>query len=834
VVALKNRARVGNPAQLEEDTNRLGPDTKLESTICSVCTMATNQNPNDDQEFLQKLTALKYILSRVRSDLHARRSWNNKKQKNEYYKRPKDGAPPQLITDAMLHRHITAPDGTNDAHLGVYPLLPGADTILCAVLDFDDHGGAMQWGEFIALVKPVIDAARAVGLNPWCVRSGGGHGLHAWFSWDLEDPQNTADVRALLTTIIEECGFSEGAGGGVQGGKIEIFPKSLYATIQEPGNLIALPFARASTWLDKELQPTNKPTQQITSHPVPKQATNIVSLDEYRAEREGAEASFQGGNTLETAKAALAHIPPDCGYDLRQKLGMALKAAFGDEAFEPWLEWIKQCGNDSYKGEREHRYHWNSFRERKNGKKVTLGSLYWHAEENGWVRPKKEVKAKLPPLAAAVALLDGKDEWQRVFAFDTFANRIILLKPFPTARDSVDTYPRELTDADIICITIWIQNQYIKISSGVTYEALTEIAQRAAFHPVREYLRGLQWDGVKRCDTWLIEHFGAEDTPFNRAVGARWLIAAVARVMKPGCLVKNVPVLEGPQDMGKSSALRIMAVRDEWFTDHMSDPGKKDALEESQGKWIVEFAELANMQRTESERIKSYLSTPIDRFRPSYARKASDFPRQWVGAATINPGASGYLKDETGAVRFWPVQCANGWKTFQTVDTDKLRSVRDQLWAEATARYNAREKWWLHEDMLRAAQTEEAEAREQEDPREPMLRKYLKLRPYAQTADILLHLGYELDRPDLKRLQTEIGAMMCRLKWVRWRAKHDISGPNGAGYYYFPPGTTNPVTYAQLLVNNQLAVTMQLAGQQKNEAKHLRPDPGGEGDDPPF
>ena len=174
-----------------------------------------------NQECSQKLAALKYILARVRSDLHARRYWDNTAKRFVYFKRPINcNAPPEPLGDARLHRHLTAPDGDNDSHIGVYPLLPDSDTLLCAVLDFDDHGGAMQWSEFIALVKPVLDACRLAGLNPWCVRSGGGHGLHAWLFWDADSAQNTFDVRALLTQIIEQCGFTEGAAGGCWGRRL--------------------------------------------------------------------------------------------------------------------------------------------------------------------------------------------------------------------------------------------------------------------------------------------------------------------------------------------------------------------------------------------------------------------------------------------------------------------------------------------------------------------------------------------------------------------------------------------------------------------------------------
>jgi predicted P-loop ATPase len=326
------------------------------------------------------------------------------------------------------------------------------------------------------------------------------------------------------------------------------------------------------------------------------------------------------------------------------------------------------------------------------------------------------------------------------------------------------------------------------------YRFLSDLARQRSFHPVRDYLRGLKWDGVERLPTWLVVHLGAKDTPFNRAVGTCWMIGGAARVMKPGCLMKNVLVIEGPQDLGKSKAFGILAVRQEYFTDHLSDLSRKDALEETLGKWIIEFAEFDAMRRAENNRLKSFLATLVDHFRPSYERKARDFPRQWVGVATINPGGTGYLKDETGNVRFWPVECAVGWPEGQKIDAETLMAVRDQLWAEATCRYDRGEKWWLADAEIEKEQREAAAERLEDDPREKRLREIVEGRLWIQMDDILLGLGYGQAERDMRGLQTQIGALMVRLGWMRWRGRS--GGPNGPGYYYFPPGAGDLTVYA--------------------------------------
>src|SRR6185369_14361928 len=110
------------------------------------------------------------------------------------------------------------------------------------------------------------------------------------------------------------------------------------------------------------------------------------------------------------------------------------------------------------------------------------------------------------------------------------------------------------------------------------------------FHPVREYLDGLAWDGTKRLDRWLAAYLGAADTPYTQAVGERWMISAVARIYRPGCQADSVLILEGQQGIKKSSALAELG--SPWFSDRLSEFGSKDAAMEMAGIWIIELAEL--------------------------------------------------------------------------------------------------------------------------------------------------------------------------------------------------------------------------------------------------
>src|SRR4029077_167441 len=197
-------------------------------------------------------------------------------------------------------------------------------------------------------------------------------------------------------------------------------------------------------------------------------------------------------------------------------------------------------------------------------------------------------------------------------------------------------------------------------------------------------LQGLHWDGVERVDTWLAAYLGAEGTEYARAVGSRWLISAVARIFRPGAKADCCLILEGAQGIRKSTALRTVA--GEYFTDELADLGSKDAAMQTRGVWIIELSELDNLSHAEVARIKAFMSPHTDLFRPPYGMRLVESPRQCVFAGTVNHGS--YLRDETGGRRFWPVVCGK-------IDIAELQRDRDQLWAEAKAKYRSGASWWL-------------------------------------------------------------------------------------------------------------------------------------------
>ena len=292
-------------------------------------------------------------------------------------------------------------------------------------------------------------------------------------------------------------------------------------------------------------------------------------------------------------------------------------------------------------------------------------------------------------------------EFRNKMKLDFFSNNIMVDGLLPWKRESSAFWSYN----DTLQLQLWLQGRGLpRMRYEIADRGLKHASQQNLYNPVRDYLCGLQWDGVPRLDTWLGDYFGVADSEFVRAISPKVLIAAVARAFNPGCKVDTVLVLEGNQGIGKSTAISNL-FGEQFTTDNIPDLSNKDAEIQLQGVWAVELAELTQFKRNELETVKAFISRTIDRYRPPYERRAQSFPRQCVFFATTNE--STYLKDSTGGRRFWPIHCTE-------INLDGLLKNRDQLWAEAVHRFSNNEQWWLNfeEDKLAAI---EQESRFEED-----------------------------------------------------------------------------------------------------------------------
>lgn len=299
-------------------------------------------------------------------------------------------------------------------------------------------------------------------------------------------------------------------------------------------------------------------------------------------------------------------------------------------------------------------------------------------------------------------ILSHDERWRGCLGYCDFSYRVVKrTSPMPHMLKG------EWEDADTARVREWM-NRYYRINPSRTdvLDAVIVTAQEARFHPVREYLGQRVWDGVPRLDRWLQVALGALGPPeYLAKAGSRFLIGAVARVMRPGCKMDNVLILEGEQGRGKSSTVRLLF--GDWYSDAPLPLGEKDAYQNIQGIWGVEIAELDSFNKAESTTSKSFFSQVRDRYRPSYGHMTQDFPRQCVFIATTNQDE--YLKDYSGNRRYWPVRV-------EYVDTEWLEVNRDQLWAEALHRFQAGEVWWVESEEERKLFETEQDARQQLDP----------------------------------------------------------------------------------------------------------------------
>lgn len=395
-------------------------------------------------------------------------------------------------------------------------------------------------------------------------------------------------------------------------------------------------------------------------------------------------------------------------------------------------------------------------------------------------------------LANVLIALRCAPAWSGVLALNTFASRVELHAPPPWHRG--EWKPRALQDTDARHAAEWMQLAGLRVDVKTVSDGLMTAADAGAYHPVRRYLDGLVWDGQGRIDAWLHDHLGAEDNPLNRAFASRFLIGAVARTMRPGCKLDTALMLEGDQNLGKSSALAALCNEREWFNDHISDLGSKDARQELQGKLITEFAEMDNVSRADVAKVKAFLSTAVDHFRGSYAMYARDYPRCGVFAGTINPESAGYLKDNTGNRRFWTVACGVGWMPGREVDQVALAAARDQLWAEAVVRFKAGQPWWLAERALQVAQAGAAELRRETDAWEEPILAFVHDRENVSTGDILtLCLGKPVGahtKPDAMK----VAGILRAASWTRRKVRvgHQTC------WRFYPP--TPPVRSSAVVV----------------------------------
>ena len=365
-----------------------------------------------------------------------------------------------------------------------------------------------------------------------------------------------------------------------------------------------------------------------------------------------------------------------------------------------------------------------------------------------------------------IRILQLDPEWKGKIGFDEFRARIVVSADAPW--DEYQKPVRALsawTDNDTTRLCAWMRRRFHRYAFNPTItdceRAVAVVSRTHDFNPVRDYLDSVAWDGTARLATWLTRYLGAEAGEYSARVGTWWLVSAVARIYKPGCKVDTVPILEGPQGIRKSSALRALAGA-EFFNDTPIDLNSKDAYSAIQGCWFVELAELESLMRVEASRAKAFFSSGTDRFRRAYARHEAEEQRQCIFVGTVNLGE--YLTDPTGARRFHPIQC-------KVIDLEALERDRDQLWAEAVARYQSGEPWYPKTAEDHALLEEPQATRTKRDAWESLLAKYLKASPSQLSSGDILGGALNLEPKDwTPAAMTRVGILMVsKMGWQKRR-----------------------------------------------------------------
>lgn len=391
----------------------------------------------------------------------------------------------------------------------------------------------------------------------------------------------------------------------------------------------------------------------------------------------------------------------------------------------------------------------------------------------GWLDA-LELDSKGNPAKTAkniMLILEHDPRLKGCFQKDVFARQIYVLRETPWKQEKSK---RELAGEDLAGLRIFLESEYRITGAYKIQDAFDSFIDQTAIHSVREYIKGLKWDGVKRIDTAFIDFLGADDTPYIRKSARKIFCAGIARIFAPGIKFDYLPALIGAQGIGKSTFIRIMGKG--WYSESLkiSDMKDKTAAEKLLGSWVIEISEMDGMNTTKADTLKSFLSAQQDKYRPAYGRETVTNKRQCIIIGTSNERE--FLKDDTGNRRFWPIDVGKNAPT-KNVFTE-LPEVIDQMWAEAYALWVLGEPLYPDAEMAEEAEREQ-EAHRYEDPWKGIIEEFLKLPvPVGwYSMNSITRLSY-LSNPKIYTGETMQRDKICALEiWVECfhRAKADLT-----------------------------------------------------------
>ena len=382
----------------------------------------------------------------------------------------------------------------------------------------------------------------------------------------------------------------------------------------------------------------------------------------------------------------------------------------------------------------------------------------------------------------ANAILILRNTWGPHIVYDTFMGHVRMTgEPkqlpldFQVARSLVGPW----TDLHTTIACAYLEHPHeLSLPPHLVRAAVEVVAASHPVHPVRDWLESLKWDQKPRLDEWMVTHAGVEREPHSTVVFTEWMISCVARVYRPGCQADHVLILDGEKGVGKSSFFQILGGDDietqRWHAELSADLGSTNAVQSLFQKLIVELPELAAIKRTQDiERVKAFVTSRSDRIRKPYGRDAEDYPRQCVLGGSTN--APQWMREDDR--RWWPLHV-------DTIDLEQLKVDRDQLFAEAVARYHSGEAWHITDSTVLASLKETVADKREADDWEPMVEGWLRThgRQETSTAELLSQLCHSPTGASARSDQMRMGTVLTTLGWTRHRKR-----VNGVLKYVYKP-----------------------------------------------
>lgn len=736
--------------------------------------------------------ALRPVTDRVRRDISAVKFSDG----SRWTKQPLD--------DAALLQHVNG-----GPPRGACPIKEGESVTMLALLDLDSHRGETAWPEMQRHAAGIAEALELWGMHVVPFRSSGGKGIHLYMLWD--QPQDAYSVRTALTEVLEALGYQNKAGkGGVASGFVEVFPRQDAVGIGENGNQFILPLGGHSVPLTASMEPMTREMVEFiawpTSTPVPRRQPPVKAVTALADDLE----------SIAKVTEALAAIPNDGGvsspdYDAWRDLAFAVHEATGgsEEGRQAFADWSEQnpVFDEAFFDERV----WEYIKDAGNRHAaITRSTLYGKAREHGWGAaapasaegfgdlldvddlPARPLPAPPPaPAPQAPAVIEdemGLPGYQRKKTGEilaTIGNVLMAVRRSDVClyhighdrfRDEIMKAPHgtaqwtQFTDADYVLMREHLErNDFDPIGKEQIRDAVLTVAAEHSFDSAILWLQSLPRDGARRCETFLSDYLGAEDTPYVRAVSLYLWSALAGRVMDPGCQADMTPILIGAQGSGKTSAVRALVPAMQFFCSVSFHESDDNLARKMRGKIVAEIGELRGLGTKEIEAIKDFISRTHEEWVPKYREFSTQFPRRLLFVGTTNKDQ--FLADDTGNRRWLPVKVGK-------TNLAALRRDAALLWAEARDLHCAGGVRWQDADRLAAEVHDEHTIA---DPWEGRIEAWLRStdidgrpiadRPYLLTADVLIEgLRFEA-RQISRREEMRVGSVLRALSYIRQKRR---------------------------------------------------------------